>query len=578
MEIMYLWVEDFKNIKNQEFNFSSEIRFHFDKEKNELITLEDNRNKIDMKKFFNKTESNVTISNITAVIGKNGTGKTNLFRVINEIISNEIKNKFLLIYKTDDIFFQTNQENLILINTSITAKKINFDDSRLNYFSTYDYLLNDISINSDYGLNLSVETRTKDISSFVEKKYTTKTIWKYLKKLNLHYILKYLSEIHNHRNLFNIHNLSIEINSDYLQRLISKSKDIKNYLAFNSPFILKTNKEKFLFNLKKYMLLDCFFNTDYDKAKINIEKNIDNYLWLLKQKDDMFIIENLNKIKFVKINNEKPYGNVETYYKSILVVYEILKTLDDENYVSETKLLLNIKENINIINEINHMYLDDLLLFDLYPIISTGEYSQLYLYSSIFYLITQVKHKNHNNKFKNMILYLDEIEITFHPELQREMIKNLINFFKSLDFDLNVQLIISTHSPIIASDLPAKNIIYLDKDENGNCLVKNPDTKTFGANIYQLFKDGFFMNDFIGEFAKEKINYVIEKLNSKDDKKLSEKEQNEIKFIINSIGEPVLRNKLNEMFYNKFDKETKLKSIDDEIKRLQKQRELLEKE
>jgi len=157
------------------------------------------------------------------------------------------------------------------------------------------------------------------------------------------------------------------------------------------------------------------------------------------------------------------------------------------------------------------------------------------------------------------------------------MIKNLMNFFKSLDFDLNVQIIISTHSPIIASDLPAKNIIYLDKDEKGNCIVKNPDIKTFGANIYQFFKYGFFMNDFIGEFAKEKINYVIEKLNSTNNK-LSNEEQNEIKTIIDFIGEPVLRNKLNEMFYNKFDKKTKLKSIDDEIKRLQKQKELLEKD
>ena len=77
----------------------------------------------------------------------------------------------------------------------------------------------------------------------------------------------------------------------------------------------------------------------------------------------------------------------------------------------------------------------------------------------------------------------------------------------------DIQILVTSHSPFIVSDLPNENVIFLTKEENkGNCVVKNSLNdmkKTFGANIHTLLSDSFFMESLMGEFAKSKIDGVI---------------------------------------------------------------------
>lgn len=75
MELIYLYIEDDgRNIKDCEFNFSPEYRFHYNKKNNELTG-----EKLDFVENFWEA---VNISNITAVIGKNGAGKSNFLHLI----------------------------------------------------------------------------------------------------------------------------------------------------------------------------------------------------------------------------------------------------------------------------------------------------------------------------------------------------------------------------------------------------------------------------------------------------------------------------------------------------------------
>ena len=76
MELLYLYIEDDrKNIKDCEFNFSSEFKFLYNR-KDKIIKVIKNENYIS---DFWETRN---ISNITAVIGQNGTGKSNLFKLL----------------------------------------------------------------------------------------------------------------------------------------------------------------------------------------------------------------------------------------------------------------------------------------------------------------------------------------------------------------------------------------------------------------------------------------------------------------------------------------------------------------
>ena len=69
MELVYLWVEDYKNIHKQGFNFSPRFRCEYDDETKEL-TIDENDDYIE--NFFG---DNI---NVTAIVGKNGSGKSNL--------------------------------------------------------------------------------------------------------------------------------------------------------------------------------------------------------------------------------------------------------------------------------------------------------------------------------------------------------------------------------------------------------------------------------------------------------------------------------------------------------------------
>lgn len=112
--------------------------------------------------------------------------------------------------------------------------------------------------------------------------------------------------------------------------------------------------------------------------------------------------------------------------------------------------------------------------------------------------------------------------------------------------------------------------------------------ETFGANIYQLFDDAFFLGERgqIGEFSKQKIRSIIDKVkpkpNSTSKAKYPRLKPNEIECLeneISQIGEKLIRNKLYDMlnkckYQNLSMNEKKIKMYEEKIKRLQSGEEL----
>ena len=163
----------------------------------------------------------------------------------------------------------------------------------------------------------------------------------------------------------------------------------------------------------------------------------------------------------------------------------------------------------------------------------------------------------------NYLLLFDEVDLGLHPEWQRRWISKALPIIEKIFDDKHLQVIITTHSPIFLSDIYRENILFLEKD-NENINRKTIE-KTFGQNIYTLFKNSFFLNDVMGEYAfntiKDTIEYLSFKVNSNSSYSREEKLSNysdEIinekiaKKVIDSVGEPIIANQLKELFYRAF--------------------------
>lgn len=190
--------------------------------------------------------------------------------------------------------------------------------------------------------------------------------------------------------------------------------------------------------------------------------------------------------------------------------------------------------------------------------LSSGEKQKIYSLNSIIYHLKNIEsvHRNKNkNSDENIIAYdtinliLDEVELYYHPEFQKDIISDLLLFVKSASFESlkNINMIFLTHSPFILSDIPHQNILKLDKGQKRNYNVSD---KTFGSNIYTLLNDSFYMNNTIGEFAEMKMKKVLKVLTSEE--RYDEKEKNDVRQTIELIGEPLIKQELEYLFNKKF--------------------------
>lgn len=164
--------------------------------------------------------------------------------------------------------------------------------------------------------------------------------------------------------------------------------------------------------------------------------------------------------------------------------------------------------------------------------LSSGEENLLRLFSWLFHIFPRVaedggyRYKIRNNPkdicddgidCDSVLLFMDEADLTFHPEWQRRLIHILTVFLPTIYSEnrgvKDMHLILTTHSPLLLGDIPKENIHFLARVENGALRQTDGLTETFGQNIHTILKDSFFLeNGTIGEFAAAKINAAARRL------------------------------------------------------------------
>ena len=81
-------------------------------------------------------------------------------------------------------------------------------------------------------------------------------------------------------------------------------------------------------------------------------------------------------------------------------------------------------------------------------------------------------------------------------------------YFEGFTRNVRAHVIFASHSPMLLSDLPIENVVFLD-NEYGKGGLNN----TFGANIFDLYRLAFDQsNGITGEFAANKIKDALAKV------------------------------------------------------------------
>lgn len=129
--------------------------------------------------------------------------------------------------------------------------------------------------------------------------------------------------------------------------------------------------------------------------------------------------------------------------------------------------------------------------------LSSGEFAFLYLYAAIGSALEWLKHTHTEGP---VWLLIDEGEMFLHPAWQREYVKNILDFVGRFRRpELQIHVVISTHSLIVAADAPPYSLFDAEFGRPANGFALGP-----GATLSAVYG--------VEEFSGENTTHMIEEL------------------------------------------------------------------
>ena len=547
MKLIALVIKQYDELfKNQIFNFSDEYKVNFDFETNEL--------RIDKNPDYIENFYGESIYNISPIVGINGTGKTTILNIISnhspykyeQDPDNQYLSLFELGKQEDRVRFNISSNNLFVDTDGNQNRSFNYilEDNYDPQKILYVNLLNKGGGTIGYHTTLNQEGLAMFIYSY---------LW-----------------LSNRKIVSSVLSCSLEIDpyglkdySDSIPRGINAIgffiyKSIHNIFYEEDEFIKKCLSESLLSKCEKYLKEDVF---DYEKSGFNL------LLDIVKELNQNEVKEEENELR------DETRKVKKDYVESIIDIVKIFKEIREngsliDNY-SSSILLKYSNNNRRLFEDLNDRLLQYTkskgpmrdLCYDLnksfnnYYLLketpdyhmSTGEGNLIEIFSQLYTYLSM-----HEESSGDIILLVDELESGMHLEWSRRLIKILINNLSEIledeGKDRKIQLIFTTHSPYMLSDIKPGNVIMIEKNQETGYSEGKVLQNTFAKNIQEIMKENLIDNIY-GDFALAKINSMISRLNGEMTQ--AENEEELLKEI-HLISEPILRNKLLEMYDKKY--------------------------
>lgn len=153
----------------------------------------------------------------------------------------------------------------------------------------------------------------------------------------------------------------------------------------------------------------------------------------------------------------------------------------------------------------------------------------------------------------SLVLLIDEPDRALHPELARQFLNTLLENINKCK-DRNIQIVISSHSPFIVTDILPENVYAIDMENGHRKIVNNKDT--YATNIYYLLMDSFMLENTFGEYSYRQLKKIMKLLNEPN--KIGLEQMKWIGKIIDRIGEKTVKKKLMDLYKEHDDLKTKL--------------------
>lgn len=602
MKLIYCYIEHFRNIENQDVSLSDEFDCRY---RDSKIFIE----KREKNPLMDYIYDNGFMSNLRIIVGKTGSGKTNFLQLIGMDWWNRKStadgDAYLLLYKmhNENDFFV---EEVGLGNkTRAYCFTYDFDKHEiLKYIpAAYDdhedtYIINAFD---RYAFASCPYDNVRQEQMFDNNQFIPRKITQYGKSsvsMECEFLKEYLSHFSEksikRRASFVIgwKNWQNKIQSDLDEKLIKREywtykdraeeqrdKNFRNG-QYNKPIEYdkkSTPKSRFIHDLmvdfaiylrKWAELVEYEFPEKYypytgivydlgiedprelpDGKKMGILKRID---WLCQ-----YIDYHTDEITSNR-------GLVWQIGSDIRVLFHLLGKMDDK-YFTDTEFTIpvmdidvNGKTVMRDVFERMEQYRPDqigvfteCLLPYHWSYVSSGEYQYAKIWGVLEEYGVRVKMMTQGQKYSeaiqpNLILLLDEPENYMHPEMCRTFIRNLNVLLSKRNPNTELQVLISTHSPFMLSDVMASQVIKMDYDENGKCVISESKKPYYAANIHSIMADGFFLEYTIGEqariFLEDKFK-LLQRLTCMN-RNLSSSEKEEltmIRSLIPNIGDALIR-------------------------------------
>ena len=602
MKLIYCYIEHFRNIENQDVSLSDEFDCRYRDSKIFIEKREKNH-------LMDYIYDNGFMSNLRIIVGKTGSGKTNFLQLIGMDWWNRKStadgDAYLLLYKmhNENDFFV---EEVGLGNkTRAYCFTYDFDKHEiLKYIpAAYDdhedtYIINAFD---RYAFASCPYDNVRQEQMFDKNQFIPRKITQYGKSsvsMECEFLKEYLSHFSEksikRRVSFVIgwKNWQNKIQSDLDEKLIKREywtykdraeeqrdKNFRNG-QYNKPIEYdkkSTPKSRFIHDLmvdfaiylrKWAELVEYEFPEKYypytgivydlgiedprelpDGKKMGILKRID---WLCQ-----YIDYHTDEITSNR-------GLVWQIGSDIRDLFHLLGKMDDKYFtdieftIPVMDIDVNGKTVMRDVFERMEQYRPDqigvfseCLLPYHWSYVSSGEYQYAKIWGVLEEYGVRVKMMTQGQKYSeaiqpNLILLLDEPENYMHPEMCRTFIRNLNVLLSKRNPNTELQVLISTHSPFMLSDVMASQVIKMDYDENGKCVISESKKPYYAANIHSIMADGFFLEYTIGEqariFLEDKFK-LLQRLTCMN-RNLSSSEKEEltmIRSLIPNIGDALIR-------------------------------------